>query len=247
MKASPRCATCCGAGTRSLRARRAPAGRDCATTASRGSSSVSAGAAKRGAPASTPPLPQSWCPLPASVTSSIRRASARSAPGASIPTSWAPAFRNSVHTSISAASTIAATSPSPAVRCVPHRRARSIPTGWSRTSGSMRRSASLLGPAAGVAGGDLGHHLGERVVEVDALRVGDADHDKENVGELHGQRAGRLIGFLLLRTELVIDLASELTDFLGEPRHVGERREIARLELTHPLIHALLRFTEAHG
>src|SRR5439155_19336691 len=177
----------------------------------------------------------------------IIRAPVAAATGTLIPTTRTPHLRNTVTTTIRHASTIPPTSPSPAVPCVPHRRARSIPTGWSRTSGSMRRSASLLGPAAGVAGGDLGHHLGERVVEVDALRVGDADHDKENVGELHGQRAGRLIGFLLLRTELVIDLASELTDFLCEPRHVGERREIARLELTHPLIHALLRFTEAHG
>src|SRR5438477_4000760 len=246
MKASPRYATCCGAGTRSLRARRARASRVCSMPSSRGSSCVSARSAKSGGLANTPPPPQSWCPLPASDTSSIRRASARSAPGASIPTSWVPAFRNSVRTSISAASTTAATLLSRAAPCAARRPGRSIPTGCSRTSGSTRRSASLPGPAAGVAGGDLGHHLGERVVEVDALRIGDADHDEEDVGELHGQRAGRLIGFLLLRTELVIDLASELTDFLGESRHVGERREIARLELTHPLIHAVLCITEAH-
>src|SRR6267378_4487297 len=246
MKASPRCATCSAAGTRSLRAPRARGSRVCSTPSSRGSSCVSAQSARNGGPASTPRRPRSWCRLPASGTSSIRLASAKLAPGASIPTSWAPAFRNSARTSISAASTTAATSLSRAAPCAAHRPARSIPTGSSRTRGSTRKSASLPGPAAGVAGGDFGHHLRERVVEIDPLRVGDADHDEQDVAQLHGNRAGRFIGLLRLRTELVIHLAGQLTHFLGETRDVRERREISLLELPHPLIDGLLCLAKTH-
>ncbi len=44
----------------------------------------------------------------------------------------------------------------------------------------------------------------------------------------------------------MIDLAGQLPDFLGEARHVRERREIALFELPDPLIDRLLRFTKAH-
>src|SRR5438876_7526112 len=161
--------------------------------------------------------------------------------------SWAPAFRNSARISISVGSTTADTSPSPAVPSVGRRQAPSIPIGWCPTSGSTGRSASLPGPAAGVAGGDLGHHLCERIVEIDPLRVGDADDHEENVGELHGQGAGLLTRFPFLRAELVIDLAGQLADLLGQSRDVGEWREIAFFELAHPVINPLLRFTQAHG
>src|SRR6267142_1267029 len=211
-----------------------------------GSNCAWARSARSGAPASTPLPPQSWCRLPASVTSSIPPASAKSVPGASIPTSWARAFRNSGRISINVASIIAGTSPSPAAPCGAHRRARSIPTGWCPTSGSTRKSANLPGPAAGVAGGDLGHHLRERVVEIDVLRVGDADHDEENVRQLHRHRSGRFVGLLRLGTELMIDFAGQLPDFLSQARHVRERREITLLELADPLIDRLLRLTKAH-
>ena len=42
------------------------------------------------------------------------------------------------------------------------------------------------------------------------------------------------------------DFASQLPDFLGQARHVRERREIALLELADPLIDRLLRLTKAH-
>src|SRR6266581_2887579 len=99
--------------------------------------------------------------------------------------SWAPAFRNSARTSISVGSTTAGTLPSPAVPSAGRRPAPSIPIGWCPTSGSTRKSASLPGPAAGVAGGDLGHHLREGVVEIEALRVRDADYHEQNIRELH--------------------------------------------------------------
>ena len=44
----------------------------------------------------------------------------------------------------------------------------------------------------------------------------------------------------------MIDLACQLADFFGQPRHVCERREVARLELADPLIDRVLRLTEAH-
>src|SRR5207302_799907 len=102
------------------------------------------------------------------------------------------------------------------------------------------------GPAVGVAGGDFRHHPGERVVQVDMLRVGDADHDEQDVGELHGQGA---LGFLLLLgllTEPVVDLAGQLAHLFGEPGQVGERREISLLILTDPAVDRLLSFAQGH-
>lgn len=78
------------------------------------------------------------------------------------------------------------------------------------------------------------------------LRVGDADHDEEDVRQLHRNRSGRLIRFLRFRAELVIDFACQFADFFGQTRHVRERREIALLELADPLIDCLLRLTKAH-
>src|SRR5258705_4022764 len=95
--------------------------------------------------------------------------------------SWARAFRNSGRISINVDSITAGISPSPGAPCGAHRRARSIPTGWCPTSGSTKKSASLPGPAAGVAGGDLGPHLRERNVEIDVPPVGGADHDEQKV------------------------------------------------------------------
>src|SRR6266511_5387043 len=247
MKASPRCATYCAAGTRSLRGRRARGNRVCSMPSSPVSSCVWARSARSGGPANTPPRPQSWCPLPASVTSSIRPASAKSAPGASIPTSWARAFRNSGPISINAASTTAGTSRSRAAPCVVRQPGPSIPIGWCPTSGSTKRSASLPGPAAGVAGGDLGHHLRERLIEVDALGVGQADHDEQDVRQLHRDRADVLVRLLALRSEVVIDLARQLANFLGEAGDVGERREVAFLILADPAVDGVLRFAKAHG
>ena len=111
----------------------------------------------------------------------------------------------------------------------------------------MWRSASLPGPAAGVAGGDFGHHLRERVIEIDLLRIGETDHDEENIRQLHGHRSGRFVGFLLLRPELMVHFPRQLADFFSKACHVHERREVAFLELADPAIHRLLRITEAHG
>src|SRR6267378_5282373 len=246
MKDSRRCATCCAAGTRSLPGRRARGSRACSTPSSRASSCGSVRSARNGGPGNTRPPPPSSCRSRASATSSIRPASAKSAPGASIPTSWAPVFRNFARISISVASTTAATWLSPAVPCAARRLAPSIPIGWCPTSGSMKKSASLPGPAAGVAGGDFGHHLREGVVEIDVLRVGHANHDEDDVRQLHWNRAGRFVRLLRLRAELVIDFACQLADFFGQARHVRERREIPLLELADPLIHRLLRLTKAH-
>src|SRR5881296_2631400 len=162
--------------------------------------------------------------------SSIRPAFAKSARGASTPMSSALAFPNSVPISNNAGSTTAATLRSPDVRCAAHRRERSIPIACCRTRGFTRKSASLPGPAAGVAGGDLGHHLREGGVEIDVLRVGNADHDEENVRQLHRNRSGRFVRLLRLGSKLMIDFAGQLPDFLGQARHVRERREIALLE-----------------
>src|SRR2546421_1419734 len=214
---------------------------------SRASSCASARSARSGVPASTPRPPRSSCLSPASVTSSTPPDFAKSAPGESIRMSWAPAFRNSGPISINAASTTAAIWSSRGARCGARRRERSIPIAWCRTSGSTRKSSSLPGPAAGVAGGDLGHHLGERVVEVDLLRVGQAHDHEQDISELHRDRAFRLIRLLLLRPEPMIHLARQLSHLLGEPSHVGERREIALFKLADPAIHYLLRVAEAHG
>src|SRR5205807_452648 len=114
------------------------------------------------------------------------------------------------------------------------------------TSGSTRRSTFLLGPAVGVARGDLRHHPGERVVQVDVLRVGDADHDEQDVGELHGQGPLGFALFLGLFPEPVVDLASQLAHPFGEPGHVGERREVALLILTDPAVDRLLGVAQRH-
>src|SRR5437763_570157 len=148
---------------------------------------------------------------------------------------------------ITVASTTAATSPSRAARCVRPRRTTSwSPTAWSPTSGSTRRSTFLLGPAVGVARGDLRHHPGERVVQVDVLRVGDADHDEQAVGEFHAQGTLGFALFLGLFPEPVVDLASQLAHLFGEPGQVGERGEVALLILTDPAVDRLLGFAQGH-
>src|SRR6185436_13951538 len=160
----------------------------------------------------------------------------------------APASRSSVPTSTSAGSTTAAIWPSPDAPCGrPGRQRRSTSTGSSPTSVSTRRSARLPGPAAGVADGDLGHHLRERLVEVDLLRVGDANDHKQDVRQLHGDRADLLVGPLGLGPEMVIDLARQLANFFREPRDIGEGGEIALLELADPTVDGILRFAKAHG
>src|SRR5438105_1665583 len=177
---------------------------------------------------------------------SIHPVSAKSAPGVSTPTRSAPASPNSGPISINAVSTTAVTWRNPDVLCAAHRLERSILIACCRMSGSTRRSASLPGPAAGVAGGDLVHHLRERGVEIDALRVGEADHDEQDIRELHGDRSVRLARLLWLGAEAVIDLARQLADFFGQTRHVRERRKVAFLELPDPAVHRFLRVAKAH-
>src|SRR6266571_3315427 len=160
---------------------------------------------------------------------------------------WGPASLSSVASWISAGSTTAVTSPS---RDAPFGRPpsteRSIPTGSCPTSACARRSAFLPGPALGVARGDLPHHPLERVVEVDPLRVREADHDEQNVGELHRDRALRLFRPLGFPSETVVDLARELADFLDESGEVRERWEVSFLILADPAIDRLLGFAQGH-
>src|SRR5207247_10660485 len=105
--------------------------------------------------------------------------------------------------------------------------ARSTRIASCPTSAFTRRSACLPGPAIGVAGGDLSHHLCEGVVQVDPLRVGEADDDEQDVGELHRERALPLVRLLRFPSEPVVHLPRPLTDFLREPGEVGERGEVS--------------------
>src|SRR6266700_2173504 len=160
---------------------------------------------------------------------------------------WGPASLSSVASWISARSTTAVTSPSRDAPCGrPPSTERSIPTGSCPTSACARRSAFLPGPALGVARGDLPHHPLERVVEVDPLRVREADHDEQNVGELHRDRALRLFRPLGFPSETVVDLARELADFLDESGEVRERWEVSFLILADPAIDRLLGFAQGH-
>src|SRR6266581_4683504 len=160
---------------------------------------------------------------------------------------WGPASLSSVASWISAGSTTAVTSPSRDAPCGrPPSTERSIPTGSCPTSACARRSAFLPGPALGVARGDLPHHPLERVVEVDPLRVREADHDEQNVGELHRDRALRLFRPLGFPSETVVDLARELADFLDESGEVRERWEVSFLILADPAIDRLLGFAQGH-
>src|SRR3989449_3563680 len=177
-----------------------------------------------------------------------RRGWARWARGGSIPSAWASTSPSSSPSSTSAASTTAGISPSRAARCARRRSgARSTPTGSCPTSASTRKSACLPGPAIGVAGGDLSHHLRERVVQVDSLRVGEADDDEQDVGQLHRDRALRLFGLLRLFAEPVVHFPRQLTHFLREPCEVGERGEVSFFILADPPIDRLLGFAQGHG
>src|SRR5438477_528739 len=178
---------------------------------------------------------------------SIRRDCGRWARGGSTRSSSPFASPSSAASSISVASTTVATWPSrdaPSVR--PRSNTTWTPTVWSPIRGSTRRSAFLLGPAVGVAGGDLRHHPGERVVQIDVLRVRDTDHDEQDVGELH--RQGSLAFFLLLGLlpEPMVDFAGQLPDLFRQPGQVGERREVALLILTDPAVDRLLGFAQGH-
>src|SRR5213596_443644 len=214
---------------------------------SRASSGAWARSARNGAPVSTRRLRRNSFRLRAWAMWSIRQGCGRLAPGVSTAMRSVPASPNSGRTSIIAASTTAGISPSRGVPFAVLRPGPLTPTGCCRTSGSTRKSASLPGPAAGVAGGDLGHHLREGVIEIEALRVRDADYHEQNVCELHGNRTVGLARLLWLGAEAVIDLPRQLADFFGQARHVRERREVALFELPDPEIHRLLCVAETHG
>src|SRR5207249_1271171 len=177
-----------------------------------------------------------------------RRGCASWAPGGSIPSAWASISPSSSPSSTSAASTTAGISSSPAAACGRRRSAaRSTPIASCPTSASTRKSACLPGPAIGVAGGDLSQHLCEGVVQVDPLRVGEADDDEQDVGELHRERALRLVRLLRFPSEPVVHLPRQLTDFLREPGEVGERGEVSFFILADPPIDRLLGFAQGHG
>src|SRR5262249_33531698 len=150
--------------------------------------------------------------------------------------------------SMGAGSIIAATWSS---RDVPYARRRSgapsIPTASFPTSACTRRSAFLPGPAVRVAHGDFSHHRGERLVEIDTLRIRETDHHEQNVGQLHRDRAGILFDLLGLLPEPMIDLSRELSHLFGQAREVRQRREVSFFILRDPLINRLLRFAEGHG
>src|SRR6266550_8166375 len=177
-----------------------------------------------------------------------RRGYARWARGASIPSAWASTSPSSGLSWTNAASITAGISPSRDAECGRRRsEARSTPIVSCPTSGFTRKSACLPGPAIGVAGGDLSHHLGERVVQVDPLRVGEADDDEQDVGELHRERALRLLGLLCFLAEPVVHFPRQLTDFFREPREIGQRREVSFFILADPPIDRLLGFAQGHG
>src|SRR3989449_4553132 len=173
---------------------------------------------------------------------------ARWARGGSIPSAWASISPSSGPPSTSVASTTAGISLSRAAAYGRRRsEARSTRIASCPTSAFTRRSACLPGPAIGVAGGDLSHHLGERVVQVDPLRVGEADDDEQDVGELHRDRALRLLGLLCFLAEPVVHFPRQLTDFFREPREIGQRREVSFFILADPPIDRLLGFAQGHG
>src|SRR2546422_2292638 len=177
-----------------------------------------------------------------------RRGCARWVRGGSTRIASPSTSPNSSPSSTSAASTTAAISRSRGAGCGRRRSAaRSIQTGSCPTSASTRKSACLPGPAIGVAGGDLLHHLRERVVQVDSLRVGEADDDEQDVGQLHRDRALRLFGLLRLFAEPVVHFPRQLTHFLREPCEVGERGEVSFFILADPPIDRLLGFAQGHG
>src|SRR3989442_6558544 len=177
-----------------------------------------------------------------------RRGCARWVRGGSTRSASPSTSPNSRPSSTSGASTTAAISRSRAAGCGRRRSAaRSIQTGSCPTSASTRKSACLPGPAIGVAGGDLSHHLRERVVQVDSLRVGEADDDEQDVGQLHRDRALRLFGLFRLLAESVVHFPRQLTHFLREPREVGERGEVSFFILADPPIDRLLGFAQGHG
>src|SRR5437773_6900989 len=176
------------------------------------------------------------------------RGCARWARGASSPSAWASTSPSSGLSWTSVASTTAGTSLSRAAAYGRRRsEARSTRIASCPTSAFTRRSACLPGPAIGVAGGDLSHHLGERVVQVDPLRVGEADDDEQDVGELHRDRALRLLGLLRFLAEPVVHFPRQLTDFFREPREIGQRREVSFFILADPPIDRLLGFAQGHG
>src|SRR6266566_4824030 len=177
-----------------------------------------------------------------------RRGYARWARGASIPSAWASTSPSSGLSWTSVASTTAGISLSRAAEYGRRRsEARSTRIASCPTSAFTRRSACLPGPAIGVAGGDFSHHLGESVVQVDPLRVGEADDDEQDVGELHPDRALRLPGFLCFLAEPVVHFPRQLTDFFRQSGEVGQRREVPFFILADPPIDRLLGFAQGHG
>src|SRR5712671_5065892 len=124
--------------------------------------------------------------------------------------------------------------------------ARSTWIAWTPTSGSARRSPFLPGPAVRVARIDFRHHSRKGLVEVDALRVSEADHDEDNVRELHRDRPLGLFLLLGLLAEPMVDLPGELTDLLGESCEIRERWEVSLLILADPAIDHLLSVAKSH-
>src|SRR5467141_2467144 len=197
---------------------------------------------------STPPAPHSSCRSPPGAMSWTPRDCARCARGGSIPSAWAPTSPSSGPSSTSAASTTAGISRSPAAASGRRRsEACSTRIASSPTSASTRKSACLPGPAIGVAGGDLPHHLRERVVQVDPLRICQTDDDEQNIRQLHRDRALRFLGLLRLLPEPVGHFPRQLTHFFREPGEVGERREVSFFILADPPIDRLLGFAQGHG
>src|SRR3989441_675095 len=177
-----------------------------------------------------------------------RRGYARWARGGSIPSAWASTSPSSGRSWTSVASTTAGISLSRAAEYGRRRsEVRSTRIASCPTSAFTRRSACLPGPAIGVAGGDFSHHPGESVVQVDPLRVGEADDDEQDVGELHPDRALRLLGFLRFLAEPVVHFPRQLTDFFRQSGEVGQRREVSFFILADPPIDRLLGFAQGHG
>src|SRR5262245_5648493 len=171
-----------------------------------------------------------------------RRGSARWAYGRLTPASWDRASPSSVRFSASAGTATVATWRSPAAGSgrrltqvrLPRIGWRVIGCCWRSWRRSRKTGSELSRPSLRVPRLDLVHHLAEGVVEIDPLTVGHADQHEDDVGHLHPQVAVGLTRLLGLPAKAMVHLAGQLAHLLAQPGHVGERVEIAFLELGDP-------------
>ncbi len=107
-----------------------------------------------------------------------------------------------------------------------------------RASGIM----SFPRPPALVPRLDLLHHFLKRLIQIDPFPIGHADQHEENIRHLHREVALGLVRLLGLPPEAMVDLPRQLAHFLGQPGEIGERIEVALLELGDPGVYPALGF-----